>query len=290
MERKTAEHWARIYTPTVWSRGELRRAGMTDRRIRQEIVEGRLQRIRRDHYAHPDIDPSVREAVRIGGRLSCLSLLSALGVFVHRCEALHVQLEPQSSRIRSPQRRSTVLHWSEASDADRFRHVVPISDAVRQSIRCQTPRAALATLDSVLNLGLMTRSEIAEAMDGLPARFQALLPLMDGSAGSGPETFTRLILRALGLRYETQVPIPGVGEVDFVVEGWLIIECDSKAYHSGWEQQRKDRYRDLAAARLGYVTIRPLAADVMDRPDWVRESIEVIVQKLGSCFTVPVRS
>jgi very-short-patch-repair endonuclease len=39
-----------------------------------------------------------------------------------------------------------------------------------------------------------------------------------------------------------------VGRVDFLVEGWLIIECDSKAHHEGWDKQRRDRRRDLAAA------------------------------------------
>jgi hypothetical protein len=41
----------------------------------------------------------------------------------------------------------------------------------------------------------------------------------------------RLLLRALGHRAEVQVRIAGVGRVDLVVDGWLIVECDSRAYH-----------------------------------------------------------
>ena len=83
----------------------------------------------------------------------------------------------------------------------------------------------------------------------------------------------RLLLRSIGVDFETQVWIPGVGRVDFVVDGWLIIECDSREFHEGWDKQREDRYRDLAAAAQGYVTIRPLASDVLRNTSWVRELV-----------------
>ncbi|HWS50320.1 MAG TPA: DUF559 domain-containing protein, partial [Microbacterium sp.] len=60
---------------------------------------------------------------------------------------------------------------------------------------------------------------------------------------------------------------------DFVVNGWLIIECDSRAYHEGWEKQQRDRRRDVAAAALGYATLRPLADDIMFRPHLVRDAV-----------------
>lgn len=79
----------------------------------------------------------------------------------------------------------------------------------------------------------------------------------------------RLMLRSLGLRFEVQVSISGVGRVDFVVEGWLIIECDSEKHHSSWEAQRRDKRRDQAAAAQGYATYRPIAEDIMWNPDVV---------------------
>lgn len=94
---------------------------------------------------------------------------------------------------------------------------------------------------------------------------------------SGPETLVRLILRGLGCDVDVQVQIPGVGRVDFVVDGWLIIECDSKAHHEGWDAQRRDRRRDIAAAALGYTTIRPLAEDLLYAYDATATAIRAVI-------------
>lgn len=116
----------------------------------------------------------------------------------------------------------------------------------------------------------------------LPARVQVLLSLVDASAESGPETYMRLILRTLGVSYETQVVIPGVGRVDFVVDGWLIIECDSKEFHEGWKKQLEDRARDIAAAGIGYTTIRPIASDILFDSSVVRQRIAAILDAFRS--------
>lgn len=247
-------------------------------------------RVRRDRYALPSAPVDVVSAVRIGGRLSCLSLLVALGVFVHRCRRLHVLVTPGSSRLRMPKESEPVLHWRVRSSVLDCLHAAPIADAVAHSLFCQSPREALATLDSVLHHALMSYDQLAELFTTLPARFRALIALVDPSAASGPETYMRLILRAMGVSYETQVYLEGVGYVDFVVDGWLIIECDSREFHAGWEKQVQDRARDIAAARLGYVTVRPLAKDILDRQTAVREALQEIVEVLGPRFTRDRRS
>lgn len=91
----------------------------------------------------------------------------------------------------------------------------------------------------------------------------------------------RLILRTLGVAYETQVFIEAVGYVDFLVDGWLIIECDSKEFHEGWTKQVDDRRRDSAAATQGYVTIRPLATDILRAESAVRLTVAAVIRVLG---------
>lgn len=89
----------------------------------------------------------------------------------------------------------------------------------------------------------------------------------------------RLMAMELSRRVEPQVVIDGVGRVDLLVDGWLVIECDSRGYHNSWEQQEKDRERDLALARLGYVTIRPTAHHIMNRPDVVRDAVRGLLAR-----------
>lgn len=76
-----------------------------------------------------------------------------------------------------------------------------------------------------------------------------------------------------GWNVEVQVVICGVGRVDLLLDGWLIVECDSKEFHQSWEQQRKDRERDREAAARGYITLRLLAEDCLYHPEKVLDAV-----------------
>ncbi len=191
--------------------------------------------------------------------------------------ALHVHL-PRSAGRLPPIARPVRTHWGRLRRAPHPRAVsVELFDALIQAVGCQQPRASIATLDSALNRGLLRPDELDELFDALPRRYRRLRPLLEARCESGPETLMRLMLRAFGLSFEVQVVIDRVGRVDFVVEGWLIIECDSRAHHSDWESQRRDRRRDQAAAALGFATFRPIAEDIMWRSAEVREALAGLV-------------
>ncbi len=264
----------------ILTRDDLRAGAMDTHAITAAVRAGTLIRLRRGRYVAHEVAADVSEAVRIGGRLACVSLLQLIGIFVLENPGLHVQVSPRLSRFRHRRSPGATLHWTDCVHPS-AEHAVSVWDAVRQSIRCQEPRAAIATLDSVLHHRILTHEQVVAVFESLPHRFRALLPLLDPSAESGPETFVRLLLRTLGLPYDTQVTVPGVGRVDFVVCGWLIIECDSREFHEGWDSQVADRARDIAAARQGYVTIRPLAADIFTRPNEVKTAIKEVVETLG---------
>lgn len=250
-------------------RSDLRSRGWNDRSIAAAVRSGRLVRPRGGRYLPADAPPEVVAACGLGGRLACISALKRLDVFVLGAESLHVHLPTTSSRLPR-ESRAVRRHWERLHRQPHPRATsVEVFDALLQSVRCQQPRAAVATIDSALNRGLLDHDDLDELFRALPRRFAVLRGLVDGRSGSGPETLVRLMLRSLGLRFDVQVPIPGVGIVDFVVEGWLIIECDSEAHHSGWDAQRRDRRRDQTAAALGYATYRPIAEDIMWNPDTV---------------------
>lgn len=270
-----AESATSILSATFLSPQELAAVGLSRHQVTHLVREGRLLRLRNGRFVAADTPQLLVSAGRLGGRLDCTSLLAALGVFVRIRPGLHVQFTPATGRL--PDRpRDVVAHWRHTAQP-RPALAADVIEALAQSCRCQEPRDAIATLDSAWHLGLVDEDGIARVFSRLPHRYQVLRSLLDHRSESGPETFMRLLLRSIAAHVEIQVRIGGVGRVDFVVDGWLIVECDSKEHHQGWDAQRRDRRRDLAAAALGYTTIRPLAEDIMYRRDELAETMRAIL-------------
>lgn len=266
---------------TFHRRRDLLAAGWTDRGLARAVTDGRLLKPRANVYLRPDAHADIVDACELGGRLTCISELRRLGVFVLDTDGLHVHLHENRKKPPKPSRRVR-RHW------DRLRRTPPVCsvsvevfDAIVHAVRCQQPRAALATLDSALHLGLLHADDLDELFSALPQRHRVLRALVDARAESGPETLVRLMLRTLGASFEVQVRIRGVGRVDFVVDGWLIVECDSEQFHSAWEDRRRDLRRDQAAAALGYATYRPIAEDIMWRPEEVQAALAGLLRGRG---------
>ena len=259
----------------ILTTSDLRAHGLSERAIRTLVNAGQLLRVRRGQYLIAGTPACIVEATRLGGRLDCVSLLREAGVFVAGSAPLHIQITNGSSRL--PTRPSHVIaHWRDTA-ADRCSPIAPWIEALAQACRCQDPRSAIATLDSAWHLGFVDEADLREVFARLPLRYRALQGLLDRRSESGTETLMRLLLRTLGCDIRVQQRIPGVGRVDFVVDGWLIIECDSEAHHSGWEAARRDRRRDLAAAALGYTTIRPIAEDILHHRDELTAVLRTIL-------------
>ena len=275
------------------STADLRATGLSERRIARLVGDGLLVRARVGAYARADSHTHTLQALRVGGRLACVSELARRGVFVHggagdlvgERARVHVQLELNASRlgVQTHKRDTLRLHWVALRRGVHPRAAsVDVFDALVQSAACQSPRAFIASVDSALHLRLLHADDVDAVFAALPRRFRRLRGLVDGRAESGSETLVRLMLRALGRRADLQVVIRGVGRVDLVVDGWLVIECDSKAFHSSWDQQREDRRRDQALAALGYVVYRPIAEDILYHPD-------VVIAALKGLLALPMR-
>lgn len=272
----------------VWTRADLRRAGWGSRRITHAVRSGVLVRARKNRYLASDApDPMIR-AVRVGGRLSCLSLLALLGVFVRTDSDLHVHMVRGDARMRAPHSRTeplaprasregVVLHWHELRESPGDGHVA-IVDALIHAMRCQPPRMAIATLDSALNRGVVGPPALDDVFDALPRRFRAMRPFVDGRAQSGTETLVRLMAVQLGCAVDLQVWFDDVGFVDLLIDGWLVVECDSREFHGTWEQRMKDFRRDRALAEQGYCVLRLAAADILYRPEEVLAALRGLVR------------
>jgi very-short-patch-repair endonuclease len=254
---------------TTLRRSDLHARGLSDFHITRLVREGVLARPRKGIYLRGDSVPDVVDAARVGGRLACLGVLARRGVFVHsRPEHVHVHVPPHTARLRTtvPAR----VHWKPLSRTPHPAAVcVDVIDALEQSAFCQPPRAFIASVDSALNLGELHPDDVDALFARLPRRLRRLRGLVDGRAESGTETYVRLMLRSLGARVELQVRFRGIGRVDLLVDAWLVVECDSRAHHATWEQQRADRRRDQALAARGFAVYRPIAEDILHRPELV---------------------
>ncbi|GAA1941131.1 type IV toxin-antitoxin system AbiEi family antitoxin domain-containing protein [Microbacterium aoyamense] len=257
--------------PRFFRTGDLHERGWTDRDLRRAVASGILLKLRDGAYAGSEVDAACLSAGRMGARLTCLTELGRLGIFVLESEGIHVQVAPNHSRpLRKPAR--TRVHWTRQLRRAHPRSLTTtVFDALVLAVSCQPVRASVATLDSALRSGLLREDDLDELFARIPQRYAVLRRLIDPRAESGPESLMRLILRGLRCRFEPQVWIAGVGRVDFLVDGWLIVECDSRAHH--WETRRQDLKRDQEAAARGYVTFRPLAEDIMWRPGEVRAAL-----------------
>ncbi|WP_458352056.1 hypothetical protein [Pacificispira sp. HM-600] len=255
-----------------YSYADLRAAGHSRRQIARELSAGSIVRARNDVYVSANVPEDMLTAARAGGLVGCVSALALWGVFVQERPGVHAHL--RTNGVIRGSHDGVVRHWGRLLRSAHPRAlVVDALDALVQAAICQSPRAAIASIDSALNRGVVREDELDELFGALPARRRAIRPHIDGRAEAGTETLVRLMVRSLGGSVELQVRIRGVGRVDLLVDGWLVIECDSRAYHSDWQKQLDDRRRDLALAARGFVRIRPAAEDILYRPEVVVEAI-----------------
>jgi very-short-patch-repair endonuclease len=270
-------------------RVDLRRGGLSGHEITDAVRRQDIIRVRRDHYARPNLDQHTLEAVRVGGRLACVSAAAELGLFAFDNSRTHLHLDREASRLRSPHtrfrrlaelpRNGVQLHWWPLIDeGDGTEFCVGVRDALVQIIRCQEPRFALAALDLALHERRIRHHDLAEIFAMVPAAQQSLRSRIDARSEAGQETVLREVILNAGLRCEIQVVIDGVGRVDTLVEGCVVVEADSQGFHKEWEQHVRDRSRDLLLAERGYVSLRVLYQHIMFEPETVVAAIRHLVE------------
>jgi very-short-patch-repair endonuclease len=231
-------------------------------------------RLRRGHFGLPGIDPTVARAVRVGGRLACVSELRHRGIWVLDSPRTHVHVDPHATRLR--RLHDARVHWGALARPGTDRAHICLLDALVQAVRCLDHRAWIASVDSALHGGQLHPDRLNELRRALPVHRRRLLDLVDRRAESGLESIVRVIAIEFGLRVRSQVVIPGVGRVDLVVEDWIVVETDGAAFHDQALSSR-DRLRDARLIASGRSVVRPGYSLVVHDPEAVaRELIGAI--------------
>jgi very-short-patch-repair endonuclease len=233
---------------------------------------GRIVRVRQGWYARPGLHHDVMRAARVGGLLTCRSALALSGYWVVGDERLHVAVESNDCQLRAPhdarQRLRPVhpvtVHWGHRrGTSGSSRLIVEPAVALADLAACTTPELLTAAADSVLHRRPEMLTDIRRLAESLWSAAQVALGEADGICESGTETLFWLRMRRLAPR--RQVPIRGVGRVDFLFGDRLVVEVDGDAFHSGSSEFESDRRRDALLSALGYRVLRFSYHQVMYR-------------------------
>jgi very-short-patch-repair endonuclease len=124
-------------------------------------------------------------------------------------------------------------------------------------------------VESAVRQGVTTLPYLRERLPGnRNGAARKVLDLVDGTADSPIEVVARILFLAEGIHTQTQVELPGIGFVDFLLEGFLIVEIDGSS-HLEPRQVKKDRQRNNAGTLTGYAVLRYGYADVVYTPQKV---------------------
>jgi very-short-patch-repair endonuclease len=255
----------------VAKKSELLRLGFTADHVLAAVKRGDIRRARKGWYTVPDLRESVFRAVRVGGRLACVSAARHHGLWVPSSDLeLHVDVPGSGSRLRTTTNHrqrlashpddSIVIHWRKDSERPGDRLAVAIPDCIDQVYRCQGEAAGFVVLESALNQHRLTAAEQHSLLAMLPQPSRPVAQRASALSQSGTESLVRLRLLSLRIGFRQQVQVRGVGRVDFLVGDRLIIEVDSKEHHS---DPYADRRRDAALSALGYRVLRFMYSQVV---------------------------
>jgi very-short-patch-repair endonuclease len=230
-------------------------AGVSRHSLAVAVRAGVVLRVREGVFVPADALPEVRTAAAHGGVLGCISRLRLAGLWMLDDDegSIHVVLPRNGHRRRHHGECTCVMHWGGAAvRGDR----TSLVDALGCLLSCRGEESFFVALESALRKRLITRTGLARLRDLVPLKWRWLVDFARWDADSGLESLLRLRLRALGISLASQVVIPGVGRVDFVLGDRLILEVDGRLNHEGESMRHKDLVRDAVAASLGLDTLR----------------------------------
>lgn len=270
---------------------QLVRLGARDAHLTYAVSSGDVTRVRNGWYStlEPQ-DPHLR-AVRVGGRLTGLSLIHALGGWVEHRPPLHVSLPVNASRMRTQHNRfrrlapadsgGVVLHWENRELAGRGTSTaVALIDALVRVVLDEQLEVAVACLDWALNSGRLDRIDFERMLLRLPAELQGIGDWTDATCQSLPESLSRTRFRLAGHEVISQVELTESGEfIDLVVDGTAGVEVDGEEYHL--TRFERDRRKDLRIIAAHLHPVRPSARMVFTEWPSVLEAVQTALADRG---------
>jgi very-short-patch-repair endonuclease len=255
------------YAGSVARTATLLQAGFPERSIRNAVQDGDVVRLRHGVVALPSAAPDFAAAVMANGLLSCVSAASHHGLWrLHIPGRLHLLCRHGAAS-------DVVIHRGSVVPPESPRPLAGLTDTLLHALHCLPPVEAVVMVESALLQGRTGVDYLGQRLPGnRNGTARSVLRLVDGTADSAIEVVARLLFRQAGIHTETQVSLPGIGTVDFLLEGFLIVELDG-ASHFAAPQVRKDRRRNNASTLTGYAVLRYGYQDIVHNPQEVMEEV-----------------
>ncbi len=277
----------------VCTTADLQAAGLSPRNIATAVAHGELERLRRGVFADPGIPGAVKRAVRVGGRLPCVSAARLHGLRILRDPtALHVSVPSHATRLREPDDRTRMLrpadpsggvrlHWTRTLDRG---SIVPLEECLVQMLDCLPELDALCALDAARERvewrperpQLLDDDAFARMTSQLRPSIRRVAERSIAESQAVGETVARERMRAAGIVARPQVRLPGGYWADLLIGERLIFEVDGEGPHSAPGAFDRDRARIGWLTAVGYEYLSYSHHQVLS--DW--ESIEAVLRML----------
>jgi len=239
----------------------LRAAGFTHTARDKALAAGRIVRIRRGIYSLPSEAGVSGLALGHNALLTCLSAAPSYGLWTLH-DAGTVQLSP-GHKMAPP---GTLTHGRCIHPRHPWLPVAGLADVLIHALRCLPELEALVMVQCAAQRGDITVEFLRRKLPGnRNARTRAVLDSVIRRADSVLEVLANRHFRRAGLHVRMHVELPGVGEVDFLIEDCLVVETDGGS-HLEPRQVKKDRKRNNATVIGGRLGLRFGYDDVVNHP------------------------
>lgn len=227
---------------------------------------------RRGVFVLPGCEQSILGAVLNNGRLSCASAAAHYGLWLRNPPPLlHLACNHGHGS-------GFVRHRTVRFPGHPLLPVAGVEDVALHALGCLPPPDSTAVATSAIRLHGVPRELLASQLlaDRSGTARRALREL-DIRAESIVEVDLQHLFRKHGIEYASQVFLPGIGRVDFLLGGFLIVEVDGFAFHSKRADMLRDRARNNASTVSGYAVLRYMPEHIWFDPSRVISEINTVL-------------
>jgi hypothetical protein len=216
--------------------GQLEKAGFGRATLRDAVNRGRMVKVSRGVYGIPSSN-RLSEALAHGGLLNCLAAAPIYNLWVlEEARALHLcRSHPMHIRgVTEHGRRKHAKHgWLPAAG---------LADVLLHRRRCLPEMESLVMVQSAVGRGDIELDFLyAKSAERRNGNARSVLDLVIPRADSLLEVLANTHFQRAGLRLRRHVFIPGVGEVDFLIEECLVVETDGSKHFEPRAVKRDQR-------------------------------------------------